>query len=78
MNLIDVEMVKVKPGQEEQFQKLRNEYKVRISKQQQRVGRGRVQAGAGHVGEVASGQPVQVPGRGERADHDRVQELSCT
>ena len=29
MNLIDVEMVKVKPGQEEEFKKLRNEYKVR-------------------------------------------------
>ena len=28
-NLIDLEMVKVKPGQEAQFQKLRNEYKVR-------------------------------------------------
>ena len=29
MNLIDLEMVKVKPGQEEKFQKLRNKYKVR-------------------------------------------------
>ena len=28
-NLIDIEMVKVKPGQEERFKKLRNEYKVR-------------------------------------------------
>ena len=28
-NLIDVEMVKVKPGQEERFRQLRNEYKVR-------------------------------------------------
>ena len=28
-NLIDMEMVKVRPGQEERFQKLRNEYKVR-------------------------------------------------
>ena len=28
-NLIDIEMVKVKPGQEERFRRLRNEYKVR-------------------------------------------------
>ena len=28
-NLIDIEMVKVKPGQEEKFRRLRNEYKVR-------------------------------------------------
>ena len=28
-NLIDIEMVEVKPGQEERFKKLRNEYKVR-------------------------------------------------
>ena len=28
-NLIDIEMVEVKPGQEERFRRLRNEYKVR-------------------------------------------------